>query len=293
MTEPYIARSLEEVQTLLSRPGGRLFAGGTAADTQTVDYPVSITEVPNLAFFRDKGNKAELGPLVTLETIAASMPLRKKVPALTAAVLTVGTPELRSRATLGGNLSQGFIGTLALPLLAANAQITLKTEEDYRELPLERFYNADGRPNLNFDEVLIKIAFSACETNEWEGFQRDGLRDAEEDHSTAAALRIKWDAKGRICSARCFGAAYNYGYIRLRSVEKLLKGNMLHELPKLDLSRAKIPETLLPPLRGVLTQASEFDPCPSEVPSDSLAAPCQTGPKDAEEYDPENDRREF
>lgn len=110
--------TVEQTTTLLadaSEPegrGARPLAGGTdllALIKDGVETPgrlVALKGVEALRRIEPAGGGLSLGALVTLEEIAASDVVRGAVPELAAAAARVGSPQIRSQGTLGGNLCQ-------------------------------------------------------------------------------------------------------------------------------------------------------------------------------------------
>ena len=80
-----------------------------------------------------------LGAAVTY-TQAAGGELASELPALAAASRTVGSPQIRNRGTIGGNLGTASPAGDALPpLLIEDAQIELASSRGRRTLPLAEF----------------------------------------------------------------------------------------------------------------------------------------------------------
>ena len=67
---------------------------------------VNLRRIRGLAGARSSGPTIEIGPLTTLAHIAEDPLLRSRLPALAEAALRAATPNVRSAATLGGNLLQ-------------------------------------------------------------------------------------------------------------------------------------------------------------------------------------------
>ncbi len=185
-----------EVVSILGKYRGQcsIIAGGTdllvamKQRRQTPKYVISLAKVSELKQIREEAGMISIGPLATLEEVVASGPIQKKLPVLAQAAWEVGSPLLRTVATIGGNLCldtrcrfynqsefwrgarpdcfkaggvichvtnkentcySTFSGDIAPALIALNAQIQLIGDGDERWLPLARFYTGVGRiPNL-------------------------------------------------------------------------------------------------------------------------------------------------
>jgi CO/xanthine dehydrogenase FAD-binding subunit len=85
-------------------------------------------------------------------------PLAGRLPALAEASRTVGSPQIRNRGTIGGNLGTGSPAGDALPpLLAERAQVELASVRGTRTLPLEEFLLGVKRTALAPDELVTAV----------------------------------------------------------------------------------------------------------------------------------------
>lgn len=67
---------------------------------------VNIKTVPGLDYIKEEGGTIKIGALTKLTAIYESSVVQSKLPALSAAAHTVGTPQLRNMGTIAGNLAQ-------------------------------------------------------------------------------------------------------------------------------------------------------------------------------------------
>jgi len=114
--EHHQARSIPEAIQYMERYGGRarLNAGGT--DLLGVlkgdlfsEYPeaiINLKTIPNLQYIREKHQTLEIGALTKLVDIIESPLIRERYPVLSEAARSIGSPQIRNIATLGGNLCQ-------------------------------------------------------------------------------------------------------------------------------------------------------------------------------------------
>ncbi len=95
-----------------ARRGALFKAGGVDVQDRLkehLDEPaalVNLGRLRGLDFVRVEGGTLRLGPLVTLATLASDPAIGKEAPALAEAAAGAATPQIRSAATLGGNLAQ-------------------------------------------------------------------------------------------------------------------------------------------------------------------------------------------
>ena len=79
-------------------------------------------------------------------------------PALAQAARTVGSPQIRNRGTLGGNLATASpAGDLLPPLVAADAVAELASKRGTRRVPVAEFCTGPKRSVLAPDELVIAV----------------------------------------------------------------------------------------------------------------------------------------
>ncbi len=110
------AKSVREAVTLLKDHKGKamLIAGGTdliviLKDRILPSYPediINIKTIPGLDVIEESTAGLKVGALAKLADIAKSQKVEKKFGVLAEAAKSVGTPNLRNMATIGGNLCQ-------------------------------------------------------------------------------------------------------------------------------------------------------------------------------------------
>lgn len=84
--------------------------------------------------------------------------LGDRLPALAMASRTVGSPQIRNRGTLGGNLgSASPAGDAHPPLLACNAEIEVASVRGTRILPAAEFFLGPKRNALGDDELIAAV----------------------------------------------------------------------------------------------------------------------------------------
>src|SRR5260370_16794862 len=80
--------------------------------------------------------------------------LSDRLPGLAMASRTVGSPQIRNRGTVGGNLgSASPAGDAHPPLLASEALVELSSTTGSRRIPARDFYTRPKRTPLRKDEL--------------------------------------------------------------------------------------------------------------------------------------------
>lgn len=185
----YTPSTLPEVLALLDehQDQARLIAGGTdllieiERDLRRPDVLIDISRLPELdTIHLDENNFIHLGPAVTHNQIAGSALCREKAFPLVKACWLVGSPQIRNRGTVGGNIVTGSPANDTIsPLMALGATVTLASAQGKRTLPLADFCLGVRKNALKPTEMLVDIAFPAMQTNQVGAFEKLGLRRAQ------------------------------------------------------------------------------------------------------------------
>lgn len=157
-------RTLDEALRLRAgRPDARPIQGGTDVLVELTfghsrpEALLDLGELEELRGWSEDDGALVLGAGLSY-TEAMAPPLARRFPALAEASRTVGSPQIRNRGTLGGNLGTGSPAGDALPpLLAERAEVELASVRGTRTLPLEEFLLGVKRTALAPDELVRAI----------------------------------------------------------------------------------------------------------------------------------------
>jgi CO/xanthine dehydrogenase FAD-binding subunit len=157
-------RTLDEALRLKAeRPAAVPIQGGTDLmvelnfDRARPDVLLNLNEVAELRGFSREDGTVRLGAAVTYAELERS-PLADLLPALAEASRTVGSPQIRNRGTIGGNLGTASPAGDALPpLLAEDAEVVLGSVRGVREVPLREFLVGPKRNALAEDELVLAV----------------------------------------------------------------------------------------------------------------------------------------
>src|SRR5438132_7416071 len=161
-------RTLDEALQMRAQIAGAVpIQGGTDVmvelnfDRARPETLLNLNEVRKLrGWSRDNGS-IRLGAGLTY-TEAMETPLAETLPALAEASRTVGGPQIRNRATVGGNLGTASPAGDALPpLLIADAVVELASAHGERAVPLTEFLTGPKRNALAVDELIAGVRVSA------------------------------------------------------------------------------------------------------------------------------------
>jgi len=205
MWQNYImVESLEEAVAALYEWGeeGRIIAGGTdlILEIQREMRPkiktiIDVTKIPGLEeIYEDESGVIHIGPLATHHHVVASDLIRKKAYVLTQASWGVGSPQLRNRGTVVGNLVTASPANDTIgPLMALDAKLALLSKRGERIVPLSDFYTGVRKTVMEPDELVTDIFFDAPGPEIRSYFTRIILRKAVAISVTNASIVLRWN----------------------------------------------------------------------------------------------------
>lgn len=230
--------SLEEACAALAGSGGgaKALAGGTDLVVQMKQgglrptMLVSLRDVPGLAFV-GVGDDLTLtiGAAAPLATIEHSPEVRRHYPAVADAASWIGSAQVRSRATVGGNLCNAAPSADMAPiLLAYDARATITDGRSERTLPLEEFFTGPGQTVLEPGELLKSISVPPCPTGFGKYYKT--FRSAMDCCTVGVAVWVSFaDETAAVQDARVALGAVAPTPIRSRSCERVLIGETLDQ----------------------------------------------------------------
>jgi CO/xanthine dehydrogenase FAD-binding subunit len=198
-------RSLGEALRLKSeRPEAVPIAGGTDLmvalnfDRERPPALLNLNEVPELCEWSREDGTVRLGAGLTY-TEAMEPSLADLLPALAEASRTVGSPQIRNRGTIGGNLGTASPAGDALPpLLVAGTEVVVASVRGERTLRLEEFVVGPKRNALAEDELIVSVIAG---TGGSQTFMKVGPRNAMVIAVVSLALRVDDELRAAFGSA--------------------------------------------------------------------------------------------
>lgn len=143
-------------------PGAVPIAGGTDVmvevnfDRRRPTALIDLTRVRDLSQWYWKDGLVRVGAGVTFARLISE--LGDPLPGLAMASRTVGSPQIRNRGTVGGNLGTASPAGDAHPaLLAAGAEVEVESIRGSRRVPVADFYLGVKRNALQPDELIRAI----------------------------------------------------------------------------------------------------------------------------------------
>ncbi|MQA79428.1 MAG: xanthine dehydrogenase family protein subunit M [Streptosporangiales bacterium] len=117
---------------------------------------LDLSEVAELRTWERDGDRVRVGAAVTYTRIVHE--LADELPGLALAARTVGSPQIRNRGTVGGNLGAASpAGDCHPPLLATGADVEVAGVRGTRLVPVAEFFTGVKRTALAADELVTAV----------------------------------------------------------------------------------------------------------------------------------------
>ena len=186
----YSAKTIEDALDQLAKTSGksRIAAGTTDLilemekslhpDLETL---IDITRIEGLDQIKlDEDGMIHIGPLVTHNHVVSSKLIRDYAFPLAKAAWQVGSPQIRNRGTIVGNLvTASPANDTITPLMALGASLVLRSKNGERIVPLQEFYLGVRKTVLKPDEMVVEILFPGMQKDQKGDFIKFALRRAQ------------------------------------------------------------------------------------------------------------------
>ncbi|MEE8416093.1 MAG: xanthine dehydrogenase family protein subunit M [Desulfobacterales bacterium] len=222
------------VEALKKNDDAYLLAGGTdlliGMKNNTVQPKclIDLKSIPDIDSIEYQ-NGFKLGPLTTIRDIEVSRLIRKKIPALSQAAGTLGSIQIRNRATIGGNLCHASpAADMATILLAMDCQVKIASYKSEKTIGLDQFYTGPNRTVIGRGEMLSEIIIPK-DMERFKGvYLKYGPRKAMDIGIVNIALLLDADYEHGLCNRIMIAlGAVAPTPIRAKGAEALLNGNRL------------------------------------------------------------------
>jgi CO/xanthine dehydrogenase FAD-binding subunit len=262
MMELHRPRSLAELVETAQRISGRKYylAGGTdfavqrRAGALADGHVILLRGLPELTGITESGRLLRIGAATTIASLAASVLVRDRLPLLAQSLERFASPQIRSMATLGGNICNGSpTADTVPPLLVLEAEVELASASGTRSVPLSAFFTGYKRNALRDAEILSAVLVRAGELDSYRiGYRKVGARATMAIAKLSVAMAARHAAGPRSASIddlRLAVGSLNEYPRRLRQTETLMRGAE----PR-SVSTARLAEAV----RSEITPISDF-----------------------------------
>ena len=185
---------------LADDPDATVLAGGTDLMVEFNEgrrrpsHIVAVHRVPELSTWHHDpvAGTLRIGAGVTYDEIE-HQPIAQWVPGLAQAARTVGSPQIRHAATIGGNVGTCSPAGDGLPVLAAlDAVVELVSAQGVRQMPFAEFMVGPKRTARQPGELITAVILPVL--SGFQGYSKVGVRNAMVIATASAALVVRPEA---------------------------------------------------------------------------------------------------
>ncbi|MBZ2175163.1 FAD binding domain-containing protein [Schnuerera sp. xch1] len=226
-------KTIEEVIELLAKyKDSKIIAGGTDVILDIKDnkiFPealIDISSIEELKGIELKGDFIEIGAGTTFTEIAEDEIFEKNLHGLKKACKLIGSPQIRNRGTVGGNIVNGSPAADSIPpLLCLESTLIFESLEGIRKVKLEDYLKSKYR--IKEHELLTKIRFKNPEG--LLNFIKLAIRKALAISRMSIATLIELDEEEKVKDIKVASGSLGRYPMRELEVEEFLLGTILGE----------------------------------------------------------------
>lgn len=236
--EYFAPENISEALRLLDIYGDRakLLAGGTDLLVQmknneiNPNYLIDLKKISELTGIHITSNEGlKLCPLTTISDVESSKAIGENIPILSEAAKTIGSVQIRNRATVGGNVCRAAPSADLVPaLLVLGAQLKIRSFVAERIVELKDFFIGPGKTILKYNEILTEIIIPPPPPLSVGAYLKYGPRQTMDLAVVGAAVFMAFDPINYICkNAKIVLGSVAPAPLRAREAEKVLVGGKL------------------------------------------------------------------
>jgi carbon-monoxide dehydrogenase medium subunit len=230
------AETLEHASRLLTELGDDtfLFAGGTdllveiRERLRRVRNVVDIKAIPGLSDITyDETRGLTFGALVTVGRLERLPLVRQRYPNLRAAFASLGSIQVRNRATVVGNICRASPSADTIPpLIADAATLSIYGPAGERSVAIEDFFTGPGRTVLKAGEIVTGVHVPPPAATGGKAYLKHGRRKAMELSTVGVAVSLLME-EGVCSDIRIALGAVGATVLRASQAEAMLRGTAL------------------------------------------------------------------
>jgi len=207
----------------------RIIAGGTdlavrlKEDLIKENIIVDISGIKELKGIYEEGDYIHVLPLTTHTEIIESFLIERSAFILKNACVTIGSPQIRNRGTIGGNIANASPAGDSIPaLFVMDTKLKLRSIEGERIVGIEEFFTGPGKTQMAQNEMLVDIFFPKIKDDETGFFKKLGQRNAMAIAIANVAVKLSTSRRNFFDNALVSFGAVAPTVVRARLVEKAL-----------------------------------------------------------------------
>jgi xanthine dehydrogenase FAD-binding subunit len=235
----YLApKALDDLIREASMERAAVLAGGTdllprwsRGLTPVAEVVIDIKRVAGFNGVSRMNGEILIGPCTSMSDIAKDPTIRKTVPVLAEAAGRIACPQIRNRATLGGNLCNASpAADTAIPLILLDAVVDCASASaagtTVREVPITEFFHGPGSTVLGPGGILTRVRFKPPGDGVFAAWDKFGTRPAMEIAVASVGVALTVEA-GKVSWVRVGYGSVAPIPLRGRTAEAELVGRPL------------------------------------------------------------------
>jgi len=228
-------RSVAQALALLREYGAaaRIVSGGTDVlvelqrGVKPTETLIDVTQLRDLKYVRDEGERIAIGGIATHNDVLASPECARRALPLMQACVEVGAPQIRTRATIAGNLvTASPANDTIVPLIAMGGEVVLQSVDGERVIDLAELFTGFRKTQMRPDELLREIRVRPLTANERGIFLKLGLRRAQAISVISVAVVVSIEG-GVVGEARIALGCLAPTIVRAKNAEAAVVGKPL------------------------------------------------------------------
>ena len=232
-------KSLNDALGILSNHNKvlKIIAGGTDVVTGlkqesnrfiNTEVLIDINRISEVKGIEKRNGKISIGAAATFSEIYKDQIVSKELPVLKKAVSTIGSLQIRNRATIAGNFVNNAPCADTVPaLLVYNATIEIESINSKREISLQEFLQGPYKTQLKKDEIVTRINIPVPPKTFVGDFYKLGRRQAVAISRITLAVLMELN-ENKINEIRIASGAVTPIGTRFAELEKLAAGKEIN-----------------------------------------------------------------
>ncbi len=225
MLKIYSPKTIEEVKEYMKDHSNlKLLAGGTdlvldfKRNKVKCESIVSLEKISDLKKIVDDKAEIYIGAMVTFSDLIENNIIKDYCNLLLNCSMSMGSPQIRNVATVGGNIANGGSAADIIPcIISLGGVLLIESEEAIRRVSCEEYFENYKEERLKENEILTHIIIP--KTQNISGYYKLGKRNSLAISRVSAAVNLEIK-KDRICAINiCLGAVGRYPF-RAKELEE-------------------------------------------------------------------------
>ena len=224
--------TVDEVKALLSeKVNSKLLAGGTdlildlRKEKKSPEYIIDLGKLSELKNINEDENQITLGSMVTFTQIKESNPIKSNFNCLIDCAKNMGSPQIRNKATIGGNIANAGSAADVIPcIISLHGVLVIESINGTRQISCEEYFKNYSIEKLKENEILTKVIIP--KKNELSGYYKLGKRNSLAIARVSTSISIKLEENIIKNISTCLGAVGRFPF-RAGKLEKRAVGENL------------------------------------------------------------------